>query len=219
MIDDQIDGSAAHIRNLWVNAHRDMELRTKGKSTGWGQRTMPQWDGGIGSDGKHHKNVWLKIAEFVAQNDLDAAILVTSIFYKQIDFIPTPNFAVGAKALERYNDYMSPGTQLEIRADLTHAFESQKQRATSDVFTKVKYYKLDEKDAWRITIGSRTVPLTPLFRYCVAVNQNWTEIAEQFYPTARKQYRQLANLYDEVWGEWIPSEFKARAMAKKECVA
>ena len=216
-MDSTVDQLASDIRQLWVNAHRDWELRTTGTPSDWGHRFMTKWDGGVSEDGRVHGSVWVKIALFVMANELDLEVLITAVFYKQLYKPPYPNMAHGAAALERYRVYTSPGTQLELRNELIYALESQKQRATSDVLTKTKYYNLDDNIAWRITIGSKSIPLTPLFRYCVAVNQQWSDIAEQYYPTARKQYKQRPKLYDDVWGEWIPPDFKTKALAVKAC--
>jgi hypothetical protein len=204
----QLEALSQRIRDLWVAEYRDFELRTKGKATGWGSRHMAKWDGGETADGKLCRPVWPRIADFVLEYDLDPDVLVHAMFWRRVDYPPTPNQAHGQFALEQYRLYTSPGTRLEIKTELIHSFESQKQRAMADVFAKKTYHKLDEKTAWRVVVGSNTTPLTPLFRYCVARNQGWEDIAVDFVKPALRQYRRLADLYDEVYGDWIPADIK-----------
>lgn len=207
--ESELKALAQRIRDLWVVEYRDYELRTKGKATGWGSRHMNQWDGGQNTtSGKSYKPVWPKIAEFCLAYDLEPETLLHALFYRRVDYPPMPNQAHGADALDKYRNYTAPGTNLEIKTELIHAFESQKQRALSDVFTKKTYYKLDESTAWRVTIASDDKSLTPLFRFCVAKNQGWEDVAEQYVAQATKQYKRFADLYDEVWGDWIPMDFK-----------
>jgi hypothetical protein len=214
MRDEQLEAFAQRIRDLWVAEYRDFELRTKGKATGWGSRRMSKWDGGETEDGRIHKPVWPKIAVFCLEHGLEPDVLIHALFYRKVDYPPMPNQAHGGHALEKYNEYTAPGTRMEIKTELLHAFESQKQRVLADVFSKVQYYKLDEKAAWRITVASKDTPLTPLFRYCVARNQGWEEVATQYEPSATRQYRRFADVYDEVWGDWVPTDFKQKARGK-----
>lgn len=200
---------AKKIRCLWVSEYRDFELRTKGKSTDWGSRHMNRWDGGDSADGKFYKAVWPKIATFVEEHELDAELLVRAMFYRCLNYAPMPNQAHGGTALERYRIYTSPTTQVEMKTELMYSFESQKSRALREVFSKKTYYKLDETTAWRVTIGDPVVPFTPLFRYCVAVNQGWDDIGTAFEGKAKRQYKQFAELYNEVWTDWIPASLRA----------
>lgn len=218
MGNEQLEALAQHVRDLWVIEHHNFERRTKGKVSDWGNKYMAMWDGGETYDGKIHKSVWPKIAKFVIENDLQPDVLIHAVFWRKVDKPPTPNMAHGPSALEKYANYAAPATRMEIKTDLIHAFESQKQRALADVFSKTTYYKLNEQTAWRATIAGSSIPLTPLFRYCVARNQNWDDVATDFKPQACKQYKRYAELYNEVWGEWIPDDFKVEALATKGLV-
>ncbi len=211
MHDGQLSTLAQCIREMWVAEYRDFELRTTGLATGWGRRHMVHWDGGNTPDGKVCKPVWPKIAKHVTENDLEPDLLVRALFYRKTDYPPTPNQAHGPYALEQYRLYTSPGTTLEIKSDLIHGFDSQKQRALSEVASKTTYFKLDETTAWKVTVGDTDVPLTPLFRYCVACNQGWDDIGTKFEAQAKKQYRRFAAVYNEVWGAWIPETLKKEA--------
>jgi hypothetical protein len=217
---DQIEALAKYIRALWVAEYHDFELRTKGIATDWGTHHMSKWDGGETSDGKTCTAVWPRIARFCIEHNLEPDLLIRAVYYRKVDFPPHPNQAHGAKALEVYRAYTAPATRMEIKTELIHKFESQKQRALSDVFSKKHYYKLDELSAWQSAISTSAPVLTPLFRYCVAKNQGWDDLANEYQARAAKQYRRFAEIYDEVWGEWIPAELKSMARVKNgECYA
>lgn len=200
---------AKRIRELWVIEHRHFEQRTIGKVTDWGSQHMTKWDGGETHDGKCHSPVWPKILQFTKEHNLQPETLVRAMFYRKA-LTPTPSQACGQYALDQYQIYTSPGTKLEMKNELIHGFESQKQRALSEVFTKTTYYKLDEKTAWQVVVGSNVIPLTPLFKYCVARNQGWNDIADEYCERASAQYQRQADLYNEVWADWIPADFRDR---------
>lgn len=208
--DKAIEATGQKIRALWCSEMCDFDLRNTGRISGWGKRHITRWDGGVSAAGRFYKPVWPKIAAFCLDNELEPAQLVRAMFYRKMIFAPNPSAAIGAKALEQYKSYTTPLTVLEIKTSIIHALESQKSRATSSVLSLETYYKLDQQTAWRRTITSRDEPLSPLFRYVVAKNQSWEDLAPMYEAAAYRQFNRHPELYLEVWGDWIPNEMRAK---------
>ncbi len=208
MHDTRIDNTAQHIRKVWAEERRRFELRTTGVASDWGNRHMCRWDGGVANDGKHYNPVWPRIAALCDKYNLVPDLLVRAMFHNRMQYPPEPSQAVGNEAISRYRLFTSASTRLERTADIRSAFGCDKSLSTAEVARQKKYFKRDEAGAWRITLVTMTVNLSPLFRYCVACNQGWDDIAMQFQSPAMRQYLQNADLYDEVWGEYIPENLK-----------
>lgn len=197
------------IRQLWCEEMRLFELRSKGVSTGWGNKHMSKWDGGRSSTGVMHTAVWPKIADNCISNNMDPDKLIRAMFYGCIQYAPFPNMATGTDAVAKYIVYTSPRTQLELTNKFKYEFESQKSRAISTVISLKTYQGLDEATAWKYTLASKDEPLSYLFRYCVAKNQNWNDVADIYAIQANKQYARHKEIYNKIWQDWIPSELKA----------
>ncbi len=207
-----IDKIAERIRALWCEEVRLYELRTKGASTNWGSTYLTKWDGGRTANGTRCEPVWPKIAMHCINHNLDPDKLVRAMFHGAINYTPYPNMAHGADALAKYALYTSPKTELELTNKLTYEFEAQKSRAISTVMSMKTYQAMDEQTAWKCTLASKDEPLSYLFRYCVAKNQGWHDIAQLYEVQARKQYERHKGLYDKIWSDWIPTELSAKDM-------
>lgn len=219
MRDTQVEELAHKIRRMWAEERRRFDLRTSGVPSDWGNRHMNKWDGGKAKDGKHYNPVWPKIAQLCIDEHLDPLLLVRAIFYHRDQYPPEPNQAAGNTALDRYRMYTSPSTQLEIQNSLLNALGCDRALSTAEVARQKHYYNRDDACAWRLTLVSTTVNLSPLFRYCVAKNQQWDDLAEQFYSAAVKQYAQHPEIYNDVWSEWIPATLKEVIKARGEVKA
>ncbi len=195
------------IRALWCEEMRDFNLRNKGLPGNWGTRHIVKWDGGRDDKGSSFTPVWPKIAQFCIQHDLEPEILVRALFYRQAN-TPRPNQAHGPYALDTYIAYTQSRTKLDQKSQIIYEFESQKARVVAETVRLKKYHRLEEQMAWRSVIASRDQPLSPLFRYCVCMNQKWHDMSVDYLDAARRQYKRDSKLYDEVWGDWIPQQLK-----------
>lgn len=203
-----VEELAQRIRKLWAEERRAFDLRTTGVVTDWGNRHISEWDGGV-KDGRSYNATWPKIAELCIENHLDPLLLVRATFYRK-EMAPNPNQAVGRTALDRYQMYVAPGTVLEIKNSLLNALDCNKSLAQSEVVRQKTYFDRDDVGAWRMTLLSSSVNLSPLFRYCVAKSQGWDDIAEDFEATAQRQYAQNPMLYDEAWAALIPEDLRTQ---------
>ena len=52
------------------------------------------------------------------------------------------------------------------------------------------------------------VPLSALFRFCVAVSEDLGDVTDQFHELALQEYLQDSQGYDCAWGVYIPACLK-----------
>lgn len=209
--EDELFMLGQRIRNIWMAFMRDFELTHTGKASSWGNREIPHWDGGETKDGRRCKPVWPKIADFCVKNNLIPDLLVKALFHNKYDHPPRPTMATGADALKQYQNYISSGTQTELRIKFRTRFEAQKVRASSKARSLQDYQRLDKDTAWQFVLLDRAEPLEPLFRYCVAFDAKYDKIVEKYLNAALLQYLQHRELYDEIWGDWLPADLKSKA--------
>ncbi len=196
------------IRALWVDERQAFDLRTTGAYTGWGSRHMAKWDGGADKVGTFRTSVWEKIAEFCKANHIPPTELVQSLFYR-VMHAPQPNMGHGQYALSKWLAYKEPGTRQEIRTDILNTFESNKAYTSANICRLQLYGGLSESDALQKVALDATNVLTPLFRYCILKGLD-RPIAANYLDAALYTYSRHPDLYNEVWGAWIPQELKDR---------
>lgn len=205
---ERLEDLGQEIRRLWCSERRFFDLRNTGRSGDWGDTQIRRWDGGRSASGKFYKPVWPTIAAFCIDNNLEPHLLVKALFHNVMLQAPLPNMAHGNFALEKYRQYTSPATSLEIKSKIINEFESQKSKAHAEVVNRKKYNNSSEELAWKIVILDNKSSLSPLFRYCIAKNQNWDDIHPDYYEAAKRQYSRHPDVYDAVWQEWIPDTLK-----------
>jgi hypothetical protein len=199
---------ANYIRQLWVDEYRDFELRTTGSATGWGSYRMTKWDGGTNSTGKHYESTWNRIATFCLTNDFQPERLVSAMFFNA-KYPPQPNQAHGPFAVTKYRVYKEPTTRQAIRTSIHNDFEAQKSFIAANLHSLCKYGGKSEDIAIREIALTSTNTLSQLCRYCVLKSRN-RPIAEKYADVAFREYRRFPDLYDEIWGDWIPQELRNR---------
>ena len=62
----------------------------------------------------------------------------------------------------------------------------------------------------RRAITSKQLNLSPLFRYCLAKEVNFVDLARRFYRAAKEQYLCAPEEYREVWKNGLPADFVTR---------
>lgn len=182
------------IKNYWVYA-----IRNSGKKgTEW-YTPHRQWD---------DRNTWVKSAQFAAKHGV--------MFLKFIAFIVTvyrparPNLMCSEKVLKRFLAE-DPGEQaLEVQ-NLAVFFRAQQ----AIVRQAVAHYQTDENLQPREEPLSRRAiqlgilvndrwELCPLFRYCLAVSENFPKRIKQLHMSALAQYLENMEGYDAAWRGWLP---------------
>lgn len=205
--------AAQWIREMWVQARQDYDMRVHGVTTWWGMKHMPQWDGGESANGRNYTAVWPKIYKFCLDNTLDPEKLVKAMFhFRKAGPAPLPNMACGQYGLELYQRYAGMQTQADDKRMMTISFNAQRERAASAMSSLQARYNFSSQLTWKLVLDDKTQPLTVLFRYCVATSEGFTDIATKYKLRALEQYLSNKEGYDEIWGSWIPKELKEEAL-------
>lgn len=207
---DDFDEIGITIRYLWVKERRDFEARNN-RSSDWGNRYMPEWDGGQTRDGRRKQSIWPKIAKFCIDNSLDPQTLIKAIFHRCKLTPPMPNMACGQHALAAYAIYASPGSEDDLRQQAHIALESQQAAFDTGMHWLSTVYPADKPTLQRIALSDSKCALTLLFRYCIAVANGFDDIAKKYYPGALEQYVSDRNVYDYVWSDLLPQELQLQA--------
>lgn len=204
---EEINDLAALIRNEWIKERRYCELRLLGACSDWGNHIMPTWDGGIDSSGRHHKNIWIKIADLCLKQKLEPITLIKAVFYSK-NYIPYPNEACGQSALQAYKRYTCSSTKLVLQNDITRELSSQLTSVAAEANRLMRYQTdLSEENALKFALYSKAYSISPLFRFCIAYKQGWNDIAETEKELAKFQFLQHSELYEKFWKELLPDYF------------
>lgn len=191
-------------RNAYIRVRRDYELQLNGRSD---YRPGPHWDGGEDARGYQHKSVWEKIATFMLRHDLDPERCVRLRFahrqYHQNPVLPNQI------AVDKYLTLYQQGDAERV-ASLAYEF------TTENSICRCQLVLRDEPvlaTRLRAVLADETVPLSPLFRHCLAQAEGLKLVAAYYFRPALQQYLTAMDEYDRVWGVWLYQEFKETARA------
>jgi hypothetical protein len=79
------------------------------------------------------------------------------------------------------------------------------------------FYKRNENSpevCWERVLAKRGIELSALFRYCLAFHlggERFTPIAERYEAAAMMQFERHRDLYQQIWGSFLPVEFAERS--------
>lgn len=172
-----------------------------------------QWDTGrTGVGGKRSPPVWVKIAQFLVDNEIsDYPAFIRRVFEERGPHkpAPQPNHLYGPSALRIWKQSVS---ERELLIRTKQAWEQQKKSFAMAASKHGRVFPdADEAECLKAAITRDTVALTPLYRYCVAVGEGLPEIAEMYEQDALNQYHLSPTLYDKVWGGWIPEQLRKQS--------
>lgn len=200
----QLEQLADYIRTKYIYERRAFETSKSGVSSSYGNKNMTVWDGGTDKRGVNRSNIWLKIAKVVIQNELDPDILVYLLFNNHNDYnAPTPNMLLNQELIElakkdKYNVLQQ--LQLAIKLEMEKlVLIANEIRETTNV---------DENTALRAALVGPNLEISPLVRYCIAMNSNNDDIAKEYFPKASMQYISKKALYDKILMDIIPDELR-----------
>lgn len=203
--DPRVDMIAAMVRELYMACAREVT----GSPT-YGTREIPRWDGGEDRFGTQHQPVWPRIARFMLQHRVHPLYFIRAQFWstKPGRRMPMPNQFYNDQALENYHRFLATRTPEALRA----IAESEK-RAVYGVATPfVETLGWDWKKAIRYALGDlAAIGVSALTRFCVAAQTELPDVAERCRDRALLQYLWESDVYNAVWGDQIPEDFRQEA--------
>ena len=199
---------AARCRVAYIAYREQYEQDRSGRAATY--RPGPQWDGGIGSNGREHKPIWPKIAQFMIKHKLDpekAIWLRFAFSSKKNTKPPWPNQIAADKYLELYEGEV----ELESADDVAISFATEKQHCITRISVASAYHEGTTEQLWRSVLLDDTIPVSPLMRYCVAYSEGYRSICRVYEDKAIMQYLFASDAYDDTWGSWIPDNLRKKA--------
>lgn len=207
-VKDCIERISNYIRDLWINAYRNFQIR-QGKPPTY--MTSVRWDGGYDSrTNRRYKSIWPQIAYFVLKNSVEPEALVKAQFEYASAILPTPQTMVSSAGLAKYRRYSQ-----NVVPKLHRQFQSEKLAATIALRTAGFIHDSPER-AYFAVLCDLSIQLSALFRYCLGHEQGLSEVATYWKSEALEQYIAEPDCYDQVWGEFIPNEFRNEASKVKQ---
>jgi len=175
-----------------------------------------KWDSSTDAKGRTKDSAWTLIAKFALKHGLDPERCIALRFALQkkvgkTDQPPMPNMIALEKYVEMY-------TNKAIGSVIT-AEEAKKQRISesSSCINSILFWRsvcsCSNIEAVRAALRDKELQVSVLTRYCLAVSEKHDDIAAELKESALTQYAIAPDAYDEAWGEWLPTAFKAEARA------
>ncbi len=155
---------------------------------------------------------WFELAKKILAERLDPEAFIRRQFHVlPADAKPPwPNQLNGPKAFANYE----AGVEISFN-EIFSAFTSQQQIAENHMVVAQSGGSSPE-EAWEDVLDDDDMPLSALFRYCLALSvakktkdERFKVIARRFRTVAALQYLQDPESYNAIWGEdWIPKKFR-----------
>jgi hypothetical protein len=166
------------------------------------------------------KDVFMVQAKKLYQQGIGPEEYVEKVFAQLVGKVtscPRPSQLTSARCMALYRD-----ANKTLKEDIQRAFTIQRKVARRAIVVKCNVDKSSVEDAMNETIRDESLPLSALFRYCLALSkdaQKVKRLAERYYILAAVQYYPKRDIYDQVWGECIPDDFREDAATIYEGIA
>lgn len=208
------EDQSQRIRSIYCDQRRMWEQRHLGSSD-FGGRHMARWDGGRDAHGRVHQPVWPRLAAFIRKNNLPPAEYIAFLFSLRKVHPLLPDQMMSAASLQQYQErQVSPSNSAE---NLDAALKMQILKARAELVHRMrndgvrKKLGWSQKDILTSVLTDDSLPLSALFRYCLAVSERLPDVAARLRGAAEGQYMRNPDAYDRAWRRWLPSMFGAIA--------
>ena len=204
-----LEEMAQRCRDAYIHERRQRDLMFSSK-TGY---TKPhvRWDGGEDvKNEKVYEPIWPKIANFMIKHGLSPEHCIHIRFQQVMDVSskpPYPNQIANMQYLEAYQT----GYLEKLADSLQGMLQYEKTCCKTFISLAEEETPKRGKPLWRFVLVDESIPLSPLFRYCLARSEDIADVAENYEIPAMSQFMTAYDEYDKVWGAWIPTDFKERA--------
>ena len=174
----------------------------------YGQRDIPQWDGGEDQWGKRHTNIWPRVARHILELGVDPTMYMRAQFtYVSRGRVPLPSTFFNEAAVTKYHRYREEWPQSQRRE-----YDLALLSVRSQVEPYVAQLGWDYRRALRSALSNKVmVQASAMFRYCIATNEGIADVAEMYHDSALSDYVFQKTAYDEAWGERIPAVLRQEA--------
>ncbi len=235
----------AWFKALYIYSRRTVEsLQSSVTQRERQYQSSPTWDGGTRSgslEEKPKKNQWVevyrKLQPLLSLHNLTPSAYLRMLFWllrPGATAIPTPQQLPSPLYLEKVFKAMEDWT-LELQSNFSG--ETQRAQRALQFELKANGAKTLSCAVYRVII-TRTLGLSALFCYCMACTtvkateaqgeedpsrRQLVELLPQLLPHAAEEYSVCPKVYDAIWGDVIPADFRTAAVqlvqaAIKQCL-
>jgi len=174
-----------------------LAMREHSQDPTYGNKHMPQWDGGLTAMGTYRKPVWPAVAQTLLVESADPYLYMAAQFTEnKATHQIRPNQLSGPQAIARWRDY---------QANAPERLRQQRVRELASVESHVLPYTqkgLSFERAMALALGNTTTNCaTPLLRHSLADRAGLLDVARFFYDAALLQYLFQQAPYDAAWGD------------------
>lgn len=187
---------AAYVRAMrrWINENNP------GADSTWGADHNPKYDGGIAPNGRNYRSSWVSIADFLAEhNCFDAEGFIDANCIPGAR-PPEPAQLITQTAIDTYRS-RAANTPKALQSALT---------SQAGVF-RVENLKLRrwypdtaKQEIWRRVLLTLDVQISPLFCYCLAAREGFSDICQLYEELAISQYMTNPAAYRQAWAAVLP---------------
>lgn len=200
-----VEAVAGQLRRLFFQAYRTHHIRLKGTVTDFGSRHVAVWDGGHAGE-RTYAPLWPKLALACIDHQLDPATFIEAQF-RGLDKLPNRSRFEGDAAVRRC---LAAVPQLEH--ELAYAITASRQNLAVQAICRRDMRGLSDRDAVASVLLDPTLDLSGLFRYVIAAQYGYPDVAARFRQAALLQYVFHREAYDRIWRN-IPEELRLEAAA------
>jgi hypothetical protein len=177
-----------------------------------------RWDGNPSHKGRQYQSIWARCAKVFPREQLPPAEYVHFVVFEVSPLrLPEPSALTSSdsiaafnydKKYERTNRLRRHVVQLEIQMAVLRA-------DVGGYCEMMQVAKLSLEAIRQASLQNLELPLTPLFRYCVARREELQDLLNDktLLVAAAHQYVCESSYLDEVWGDLIPEDFREQALA------
>lgn len=190
------------IRDYWVDSVCNMLNRRCGgvdPATATVGQYKAKWDGGVSpGTGRNYQPVWPKLAELKSQGINPYLLIEMFLETWPGAGIPCPTALLSEALHQKYFSQPSPEDALRVslRVQTDYADVQRSSMLCNPAYPT-------QKQVWRAIVANRRSVLTPLFRFCLAVQTGIEDIQQQLLPAAALEYMLRREAYDKIWGQHI----------------
>lgn len=185
-----------HVKELY-GRHKSLAMSRQGRGT-----YKPNWKE------LNKQTNWDRIVDFFVEHGLNIDRCLWARFRlaeSEAKDSVFPNTLIAEKYLKVYQQVCRTLPE-ELAIDL----HTQRSLCRTYLLTTASQYQLGE-DELRFTLLSRSLDLSPLFRYCLAVSEQLHDVARRYSRRALEQYLLARTEYDSAWAGWIPEKLSRKA--------
>jgi hypothetical protein len=210
-----VDPDTSRIRAAYFRNRRNYFSSINQQDSEDGFKHIARYDGGHDdATGKNYNTpVWPSILKFLRANKIDNFEGFITAQFQYIPGlssqwqVPKPTVLKNDRALTNYINYSTEALNVFRRALTTqlNIFDGEQLAAIKRTDPNTPYLPAH---FWLMVLRDTSNELTPLFRYCIGVAQQFGEIINAFEASSLTQFLLDPTSYKTYWDSMLPPQFK-----------